>query len=198
VQSSDRGSLGSPVPSFSRVTAWTDPNTVVLERFEDASPAAHQQQSQLISSPRRSSFPEGLQHLSISTSVPPHVKPAMARPAAIAQAPPADEYLVRHFRRYITRRLVQPLLDDPSQETITPGATKDLFEVEAARFLPVSQNLLSIELGSHVDVLSSFITLYVPFPRFISLTAAVCRWRKRCNTITRLCRPPQRRPRRTI
>ena len=131
VQSQASG-FGLSTSSLSRSStrSRTDPNTVVLDRFEDISPSSAGQFS--IPSPgRRPSLPDSIQYLSISTSSP--TAHGFYTTSPLSQVAYADEQCIAHFRQYVINRLVQPQLEGGF-----PGSTRDTFEIEAARFQPVS------------------------------------------------------------
>lgn len=113
--------------------ARTDPNVIVLDRFEDAPTTATAASNPATSPPRRTSFPD-VHQLTISTS--PLPRDSSYRPD---RAGGRDERLMAHFRQYIVRRLVQPLLDG-SNPPFTSSSTRHVFELEAARFPPVRPN----------------------------------------------------------
>lgn len=138
-EQSRRRSVGSPGPSFSQSSSRVDPNFVVLNRFEDPLPAASAP-SHIHSPTRRPSFPDALQQLSISSSPQTTIPTYPATP--ISRVVSADDHFITHFRRYIVRRLVQPLSDIQARDAVVLGSTRDVFEVEAARFPPVSLMVL--------------------------------------------------------
>ncbi len=115
----------------------TDPNVVVLDRFEDV-PVTPTGPFQITSPARRTSLPQGLEYLSISKSLSGsaatrnHVLPSTAR---------SDSHLIAHFRHYIIPRLVQPQAAIGMNNHISPWSTADSFETEATRFQPVSASL---------------------------------------------------------
>jgi len=129
-----RISTDSPGSSLSRTSTQTDTNFVVLDRFEDATPPAVAQY-RVPSPARRPSIPDALQQLSISS---PLHSVAPAYPTAAPTRPGnMEDRFIAHFRRYIVRRLVQPLVDRQPHDNIVPGSTRDVFETEATRFPPV-------------------------------------------------------------
>lgn len=132
---SGHGSTGSPVSSSGRSQPTrADPNTVVLDKFEDPSPPLPAQYSVLPTS-RRPSIPDALQQLSISASPAITSRPSFTSP--LPRAAGADDPLISHFRQNISRRLIQPVLEGQAAQDLVPGSTRDVFEIEAARFPPV-------------------------------------------------------------
>ncbi|KAK4500039.1 hypothetical protein PRZ48_008225 [Zasmidium cellare] len=136
--SSARGARGSGRPGLGRSNTASDPTVVVLDKFEDASPVSTGPLSAATES-RRSSFPEALGQLSITT--PPYN-------ASISTGPHtpqvrSDDHLIAHFRRYIVPRLAQP-----QQESIpgfpSQGSTRDVLEFEATRFPPLHHAMCAI------------------------------------------------------
>lgn len=130
---SGRVELTSPFGgTLSRVQ--TDPNVVVLDRFEDASPISTLSLS-LPSPGRRSSLPNGFHYLPESNG------PSEQVPLTIFSLSPrikAEDDLVSHFRHYIVRRLVKPLAYDFPVDSVAAGHTKNVFELDSSRFQPVS------------------------------------------------------------
>ena len=140
--SSARGSYRSPRPGVNRAATFSDPNTIVLDRFEDSptlSPTGFPRPDE----GRRGSFPEGLQHLTITTS-------ALSSGAATAPQTPtfrgADDHLLAHFKQYIVPRLAQP---QPHQVAaglgVIPASTaRNALELEAHRFRPLHNAICAI------------------------------------------------------
>jgi hypothetical protein len=132
---SAQDSIGSPGSSSSRSVTRPDPNVVVLERFEEAAPP--QSMSYPVAVPsRRPSMPDVMRKLSLTTS--PQVTNPAFSPPPYTRIPSSDEHLTDHFRRNIVLRLIQPVLQGQVQHGLVPGSTKDIFELEAARYRPVS------------------------------------------------------------
>lgn len=127
---SRRGSLQSSASSTLRHdTGHADPHFVVLSRFEDVSLT---NAGSFPMPDRRPSIPDTFQHLSITTS--PQTGAALlttSNPRIIS----ADEPLIRHFRQNILPCLLQPQEQDSVPEA---HLSRDVLEVEAARFAPVS------------------------------------------------------------
>lgn len=112
----------------------TDPNIVVLDRFEDASPTAGIPFP--LPSPSRSlSIPDGLHALSINSA--PIVGDSVFESPPPSAERSSDEVLFSHFRRYVVNRLIQPQLDGTNPDIVLPGATRDIFEVASIHFPPV-------------------------------------------------------------
>ena len=128
-------SFASRTPSINRslMRSRTDPNVVVLDRFEDVSASSNGPFS--IPSPgRRPSLPTNIQYLSISTSST-HSN-AMMPNSPLSRVMRTDEHFFAHFRHYVFPRLVQPVLERAANE-ITYSPTRDAFEIEAKRFAPL-------------------------------------------------------------
>lgn len=125
---------GRPSPLSRTGTLQTDPNTVVLDRFEDVSPGAGSPFT-LQSNDRRPSLPESMYYLAITTP-PSAATPALAT-GSMGQPSPPGHSLIARFRHYIVERLCQPQVEGTSPGVILPGSTKDMFEIEAQRFAPV-------------------------------------------------------------
>ena len=133
---SSASSRRTATPSLSRssTNSRVDPNVVVLDRFEDVSSPTSVLPPLL--SPdlsRRPSLPNELQLLSISRPPNNIVLPSSPLNSVMS----SENHLVARFRQYITRRLIQPQIDGSSPNLITPGSTRDSFEIEASRFPPV-------------------------------------------------------------
>ncbi len=114
--------------------AMTDPNIVVLDRFEDASPIST---IPFMVSPasRRPSLPDNLNVLSRSpTSFGDH----LVESASINDRP--DERLLAHFRRYVVDRLIQPEVGVTGLDIPLSGSTRDIFEIASTRFKPVGRS----------------------------------------------------------
>lgn len=111
----------------------TDPNVIVLDRFEDASPTSAGPWPTPTDS-RRPSLPDRIQYLSIATSSLP--SNSMMPPSPVLNLAATDDPLISHFRQYLLPRLIQPQLADLPGDLLT-SMTKDLFEVEARHFPPL-------------------------------------------------------------
>lgn len=130
---STRGGHASPRLSLNRSRTLPDPNTVLLERFEE--PSSLPVGTFTISSgSRRGSFPENLEQLSITT---PTNVPTASAPPTPGRSP--DDHLLLHFRQYIAPRLIQPQPDLSS-----PGATQDVLGAEAIRFTPLHHAICAV------------------------------------------------------
>lgn len=128
--SSTRGGHGSPMTNLTRSRTLPDPNTVLLERFEE--PSSLPVGTFTISAgSRRGSFPENLEQLSITTP------PTAPAPPTPGQSP--DDQLLIHFRRYIAPRLLQP-----QQDLSSPGAAQDVLGREAVRFAPLHHAICAV------------------------------------------------------
>jgi hypothetical protein len=110
----------------------SDPNVVVLDRFEDLSPSTSLT-SPMAPQSRQVGLPETLQHMSLSMP-PPSASLQVSTPIAYMSA--AESRLVSHFRRYIVTRLVPKNIED--NYGIGSPPIRDIFENEAAKFPPVS------------------------------------------------------------
>lgn len=118
----------------------TDPNVVVLERFEDA-PTSTPGSFSVPASSRRPSLPANIQYLTISTSSP-HPG-AMLPPSPLTQVMRADGHLLSHFRHYVLPRLVQ-IQSDRATNVLTSSPIADAFEIEASRFPPLHHAICAI------------------------------------------------------
>lgn len=131
---SSLGGFPSLSRSVSRVRTQPDPNTVVLDRFEDVSPASASPFG-VSPSTRRPSLPESMWQLALTTPSP---STTGRRPTApFTPATRSEHSGVTRFRHYILRILVQPEEDNTSSNTIVQGSTRDTFEVKALQFPPV-------------------------------------------------------------
>ncbi|KAK0354024.1 hypothetical protein LTR91_025024 [Friedmanniomyces endolithicus] len=133
---STQGSVSSPTSSSGWQSTRPDPNTVVLERFEDGAPLTTTSYSVSVP-PQRSDvhIPDAMRYLSIRTS--PQVASLPNTTATYTRIPSSDDHLTAHFRQNIVRRLIQPQVPGQSQHRLVPGSTRDVFELEAARFRPL-------------------------------------------------------------
>lgn len=143
-QSSLAAYVGRTSSSLSRTSTQHDPNTVVLDRFEESSAGSG---SPFASLPpeRRPSLPESMYYLALTTSPPAPVPlPAPAIVPTLSSSPhpsTAGNPLVSRFQQYIVHRLCQPQLSGTPSGVLLPGSTKDMFEIESRRFPPVSEAL---------------------------------------------------------
>lgn len=140
-QASTLSTVTNQVSPIGRVItrSKTDPNVVVLDRFEDASPTTVPYPLYLDT--RRPSLPDRLQHLSMVPS--PTSLDSTMPPSPIVLLASTDDPFVSHFRHYILPRLVQPQLDD-TPETHLTAKTRDLFEMEARNFPTLHQAICAL------------------------------------------------------
>ncbi|EME39143.1 hypothetical protein DOTSEDRAFT_75032 [Dothistroma septosporum NZE10] len=140
--SSARGSYRSPRLGLKRGVTLSDPNTIVLDRFED-SPVISPISCPRSDDRRRASFPEVPQRLSITTS-------AFSSGSFTAPQTPifrsADDHLLAHFKQYIVPRLAQP---QPRQVASIPGivpssTARNTLELEAHRFRPLHNAICAV------------------------------------------------------
>ncbi|KAH9829278.1 Fungal specific transcription factor domain, partial [Teratosphaeria destructans] len=137
---SRRGGFGSPASGRKRSSTSSDPNIVILPKFEeDAAPSLPPSFPPL--TPTRSS-PENLQRLRITTT--PSVASNAVAPSPSTPIASTDEQLISRFRDFIVYRLVQPLLGPQPRGHLTPGSTLDAFELEAARFSPLHHSICAL------------------------------------------------------
>lgn len=120
--------------SRSGTRAAVDPTTVVLDRFEDASPGAGSSFANLPPS-RRPSLPESMYYLAINTSPP--VQPPTITTAPSPQSSNTGNSLISRFQHYVVQRLCQPMPSASSPGLLVPTSTRDMFELEAQKFPPV-------------------------------------------------------------
>lgn len=140
--SSRRMSLQSPMstgystPLYGRTMkrASTDPNVVVLDRFEDTP-----------TTPAVSFLPPSLSGRGSNVQNDTRYLPMRSAPMAdgLSNSPLAsrrrtDDELVQYFRRDVVSRLVQPHGGGISTSTPPTGSTRDTFEAASRRFRPVS------------------------------------------------------------
>jgi hypothetical protein len=118
----------------------SDPNVVVLDRFEDLSPTTSLT-SPSIPSIRQSNLPDTLQHMSLS--IPSTSSASSQSSTPITHFPAAEGRLVAHFRRYIVTRLVPKNIEDIYGVGSVP--MRDIFEDEATRFPPVRSILVPVK-----------------------------------------------------
>lgn len=117
----------------------SDPNIIVLDRFEDLSPTTSVT-SPLVPPTSQGNLPETLQHMSLSV-------PSVSSTSSQASTPvthysPAEGRLVSHFRRYIVTRLVPKNIEENHGVGSTP--IKDIFEDEAAKFPPLHHAICAL------------------------------------------------------
>jgi hypothetical protein len=110
----------------------SDPNVIVLDRFEDLSPTTSLT-SPLVPANRQGNLPETLQHMSLS--VPSVSSTSSQSNSPVTYHPPAEGRLVSHFRRYVVTRLVPKNIED--NYGVGSAPIRDIFEDEATRFPPV-------------------------------------------------------------
>ncbi|KAK4615946.1 hypothetical protein CLAFUW4_09761 [Fulvia fulva] len=140
--SSARGAYRSPRPGATRSITLADPNTVVLDRFED-SPVTSPTSFPRSDESRRGSFPEALQNLSITSS-------AFASGTSTALQTPtfrgADDHLLAHFRQYIVPCLAQPQPPHTASALgiISQSTARNAIELEAHRFRPLHNAICAI------------------------------------------------------
>ena len=113
----------------------SDPNVIVLDRFEELSPT-----TSVTSPTRQGTLPETLQHMTLSV-------PSVSATSSQSSSPltyfsPAEGRLVSHFRRYIVTRLVPKNIKD--NYGVGSAPLSDIFEDEATRFPPVSSVLMAV------------------------------------------------------
>ena len=138
---SPRSTVGSPGPTLSRTSTRTDPNVVVLDRFEDTPPASAGPFSSASAS-RRPSLPESMQYLSMSSSPPTTSAFHPLAPTPPTRASTTDGRLLAWFRQHIVKRIVQPPDTGTPEDIVSPTATRSAFEAESARFQPVRSSLI--------------------------------------------------------
>lgn len=124
---------GSPKPDPYRVFSRSDPNVVVLQRFEDASPTSSNS-FPVFPSSNQSSLPEDMQRLELSTSPASVYAVAPQRSPDFIRSP--DERLIRHYRQTVSKVLY--CHTKPSPEPDGSIVDRDVFDEEASRFPPVS------------------------------------------------------------
>lgn len=120
-----------------RTRSSADPNVVVLDRFEELT-ATTSLPASLGPPGRQEGLPESLQHMSLSMTPSSGTSSQPTTPSAYVS--PSESRLVSHFRRYIVGRLVPNPLEDTPSDNLTPGSIRDLFELEATKFPPVSRS----------------------------------------------------------
>lgn len=118
----------------------SDPNVIVLDRFEDLSPTTSLT-SPLVPPIRQANLPETLQHMSLS--VPPASSTSSQSSTPVTYFSAAEGRLVSHFRRYIVTRLVPKHIEENYGVGSIP--IRDVFEDEATRFPPVRSIIMRIK-----------------------------------------------------
>lgn len=215
---SQRSFRGSPRTAVGRSTSNTDPNVVVLDRFDDIA-SSSTTPFPIANIARSQSFSGGFQGFSIAPSSPNTIIAISTSPES--HITNADDQLTHHFRTYIIRRLIMPLVadnnvDGPHPLLLEPGSTKDVFQLEAVRFLPVSANSECVKVILVAHRLYSYIMQYAQLVPSVSPMEVHCQSmgqpatrlgyqltgrriidlsRKQCNTtIRRFRRRPPRQP----
>jgi hypothetical protein len=125
-------SLSSPISN--RISTQTDPNVIVLDRFEDQ-PTTTSPSSSGFPSSGQGGLPDSMQHMSLN--IPPAL-PVPSRSTTPTTRTAAESRLVLHFRSYIIDRLVPSPIKDSQSGSPTPGPIGDIFENAANKFPPVS------------------------------------------------------------
>jgi len=116
----------------------SDPNVIVLDRFEDLSPTTSLT-SPLATSTRQANLPDTLRHMSLS--IPSASSTSSQSSTPVTNFPAAEGRLVAHFRRYIVTLLVPKHIEDIYGVGSVP--MRDIFEDEATRFPPVRGILIA-------------------------------------------------------
>jgi hypothetical protein len=147
-ESSARGQTGgrqqTRTGSGSSNRTRSDPNVIVLDRFEDLSPTTSLT-SPLANPARHGNLPETLQHMTLSV---PSISSASSQSnSPITYHSPAEGRLVSHFRRYVVTRLVPKNIED--NYGVGSAPIRDMFEDEATRFPPV-RSILTL-YKNHAD-----------------------------------------------
>lgn len=112
----------------------SDPNVVVLDRFEDLSPTTSITSGPAVSPIRSVTLPETLQHMSLN--VPPSSYTSSQPSTPTGYIPAAEGRLILHFRRYIVTRLVPRNIE--YNYGVGTAPLRDIFDNESAKFPPVS------------------------------------------------------------
>ena len=118
-----RGSLSRTVSSRNRRSVHVDSNTIILDRFEDASPMSPGNGYDASGSGKDSPS-EVLQHLPKVDLYP------------LTKVKLMDHHLVNHFRHYIVPRLIQPQ-QYSTPDLISQGSTNHALELVATRYPPL-------------------------------------------------------------
>ncbi|KAK3647070.1 hypothetical protein LTR56_008238 [Elasticomyces elasticus] len=151
---STQSSLGSPASTSARLQHQPDPNTVVLDRFEETSPPTTASLPTR-GGPSKPDIPEGMRNLSIATPL--QVTSSIPAASTYNRIPNSDDHLTAHFRQSIVRRLTQPLMQGQARHGLVPGATEDVFELEATRYRPLHHAIcalsaLNLSYGGRVSL----------------------------------------------
>ena len=121
-------------PTSSRKSTPSDPNVVVLDRFEDM-PTTTSPSSSMFPPSGQGGLPDSMQHMSLG--IPPTL-PAPSRSTTPTMRTAAESRLVLHFRSYIIDRLVPTSIKDNRNGSSRSSPIGDIFETEAKKFPPVS------------------------------------------------------------
>jgi len=121
-------------PISSRTSAQSDPNVVVLDRFEDLSTTTSPSSS-IFPPSGQGGLPDSMQHMSLSILP---AMPAPSRSTTPTTRTAAESRLVLHFRSYIIDRLVPTSIKDSRNGSPRSSPIGDIFETEANKFPPVS------------------------------------------------------------
>jgi hypothetical protein len=140
-----------PSPSSSRRSTQSDPNVVVLDRFEDL-PTTTSPSSCVFPLSGQGGLPDSMQHMSLN--IPPAL-PAPSRSTTPTMRTAAESRLVLHFRSYIIDRLVPSSIKDSQNGSSRPGPIGDIFETAAKKFPPVSSILNIIDRFWLIDTAPS-------------------------------------------
>jgi hypothetical protein len=120
-------------PSDSRTPRQSDPNVVVLDRFEDQLKTTSPSSATFPPS-GQGGLPDSMQHMSLN--IPPAL-PVPSRSTTPTTRTAAESRLVLHFRSYIIDRLVPSTMKDSQNGSSRPGSIGDIFETTANKFPPV-------------------------------------------------------------
>jgi hypothetical protein len=123
-----------------------DPNIVILEKFQEAltSPLAGPY-AVILPVDKRTSLPDTLQNMTLAPAQFFPLTQSVSEPASPQTRMTAAEVrLVLHFRHYIVQRLVPPVYDGLITNSSSPGSTRDIFEIESARFKPLHHAICAI------------------------------------------------------
>lgn len=141
---STRGGRGSPRMDLMRSRILSDPNTILLDQFEEPSPLPFGSMTMSSASgSRRNSIPEIPGQTAITTVS--YAPSTPYSPPAPARLP--DELLLAHFHQSIGPRLIQP-----QHHGSSPGSTQDVLGMEAVRFAPLHHAICAVsalELAYH-------------------------------------------------
>jgi hypothetical protein len=125
-------SLSSPISN--KTSTQTDPNVIVLDRFEDQ-PTTTSPSSSGFPPSGQGGLPDSMQHMSLN--IPPAL-PVPSRSTTPTTRTAAESRLVLHFRSYIIDRLVPSSIKDSRSGSPAPSPIGDIFENAAKKFPPVS------------------------------------------------------------